>query len=137
MRRLQWGQGRGTSAPFTMCRDDSGAPALGQDLTHGTPGQVPSLLGLSAPWDCWLRCSLRATPDLWSHGFASPSGYYPICLDPTELLSVGAAPGNVLFCYSKSPTYEQVLFQECVCKSNLFAKSNKVSLGTQLTQSAI
>ena len=33
--------------------------------------------------------------------------------------------------YSKSLTYERVLFQEHV------RKSNKVSLGTQLTQSAI
>ena len=39
--------------------------------------------------------------------------------------------------YSKSPTYERVSFQGRVCKSNLFIKSNKVSLGTQLTQSAI
>ena len=33
--------------------------------------------------------------------------------------------------YSKSPTYERVPFQERI------PKSNKVSLGTQLTQSAI
>ena len=38
--------------------------------------------------------------------------------------------------YSKGPTYEQVLFHEYICKSN-FVKSNKVSQGTQLKQSAI
>ena len=39
--------------------------------------------------------------------------------------------------YSKSSTYERVPFRECIHKSNLFAKSNRVSLDTQLTQSAI
>ena len=39
--------------------------------------------------------------------------------------------------YSKSPTYERVPFREHVHKSGLFVKSNKVSLGTHLTQSAI
>ena len=37
----------------------------------------------------------------------------------------------------KSPTHEQVPFQECICKSNLFVKFNKISLGTQLAQSAM
>ena len=36
--------------------------------------------------------------------------------------------------YNKSPTLEQVLFQELVFKSNF--KFNKISLGTQLTQLA-
>ena len=39
--------------------------------------------------------------------------------------------------YSKSPTYEWVPFRQHVPKSNLFVKSRKVSLGTQITQSAI
>lgn len=60
------GRGRRTSAPFTTCRDALGPLVLGEDLTHRTPGQVPSLLGLSAFWDCWMRWALRATPDLWS-----------------------------------------------------------------------
>ena len=38
--------------------------------------------------------------------------------------------------YNKSPTLEQVLFQELVFKSNFF-KFNKINLGTQLTQWAI
>ena len=38
--------------------------------------------------------------------------------------------------YNKSPTLEQVLFQELVFKSNFF-KFNKINLGTQLTQLAI
>ena len=32
--------------------------------------------------------------------------------------------------YSKSPTYQQVLFWERICKSNLFVKSNKVRYPT-------
>ena len=40
----------------------------------------------------------------------------------------------MIFQYSKSPTHEQVPFQECAHKSSLFVKANKVSLGTQLTQ---
>ena len=36
--------------------------------------------------------------------------------------------------YSKSLRYDQISFLECVCKTNLFVKSNKISLGTQLTQ---
>ena len=36
-----------------------------------------------------------------------------------------------IYTYSKSPTYEQILFQEHIPKFNLFGKPNKVSLGTQ------
>ena len=39
--------------------------------------------------------------------------------------------------YIKSPTHERVPFRECICKSNLFVKFNKVSLGTRLTQLAL
>ena len=46
------------------------------------------------------------------------------------LPSLGIAEARLTW-YSKSPTYEQVAFQERVCKSN------RVSLGTQLTPSAI
>ena len=37
--------------------------------------------------------------------------------------------------YSKSPTFEWVLFQECIWKFNLFLSPTKLCLGTQLTQS--
>ena len=39
--------------------------------------------------------------------------------------------------YSKYPTCKQAPFLESICKSNLFCKFNKISLGTQLTQLAI
>ena len=43
---------------------------------------------------------------------------------------------QIIMLCSKSSTYESVLFQEQVGKSNhLFVKSNKVSLSIQLTQS--
>lgn len=46
-------------------------------------------------------------------------------------------PGMPATNCSKSPTFEGILLEECIPKSNLFFKSNKVSIGTQLTQSAI
>lgn len=48
-----------------------------------------------------------------------------------------SAPCPYLCKYSKSPTYERVPFRERVRKSYLFIKSNKLSLGSQLTQLAI
>ena len=43
---------------------------------------------------------------------------------------------QIIMLYSKSSTYELVLFQEQVGNSNyLFGKSNKVGLSIQLTQS--
>ena len=36
--------------------------------------------------------------------------------------------------YSKSSTHKQVLFQECICKSNLFISPTKGSLDTQIVQ---
>ena len=55
------------------------------------------------------------------------------------VLHLGELPhfGKLYYLCSKSPTYEWVLFSEHICKSNLFIKSNQVSLSTQLKQSAI
>lgn len=44
-----------------------------------------------APWDCPKKWSLKALPDLLSHGSMNPSGSYSSSSDPTEL---GCAEGG-------------------------------------------
>ena len=74
-------------------------------------------------WQLWLWPSktwewLRVHPlDLW------------FCIFGSNYLQI--------VWYIKYPTHERVLFRECICKSNLFIKFNKVSLGTRLTQLAL
>ena len=53
------------------------------------------------------------------------------CLLVSYIHMFGNSTSIFLLEYSKSPTYEQVPFLECV------HKSSKVSLGAQLTQSAL
>ena len=59
--------------------------------------------------------------------------WYLFLLQELRTKSHGMPPTN----YSKSPTFEGILFEECIPKSSLFFKSNKVSIGTQITQAGI
>ena len=92
--------------------------------------------GQTARWPFWLWFWTKQMQEILFALLQRP----PQCLTHIRLSKTLADYITMESCvhkYSKFPTYEWVLFCECVHKSNLFLKSKEVSLGIQLTQSAV
>ena len=103
--------------------------------SHGSSaGQAPGAPRLGM----LFKSALYLNPSLILEGLPTSHPALPVTGGmPFRALLPGQLQSEQLRLQSKIPlsphTYERVPFWECICKSSLFIKSNKVSLANQLT----